>query len=202
MVTLDLSKDRSSVLIDLSKSIEKTKDIKINLQWDSNSQKKSFLSKLVSKNSDIDLDLGCLFEFKDGSKGGVQALGNAFGSLKSPPFIELDKDDRSGNSKDGEWLTINGEFWSKIKRVIVFAFIYEGVPNWSETNGTISVYVNDEVIKVKLDEAERTKTMCGIVLLENKNDNIEATRVVKYFSGHEELDHHFDWGLRWQAGTK
>ena len=51
-------------------------EILVNLNW--NTGKKGFLSGLLG-NSGIDLDLGCLFEMKDGRKGAVQALGNAFG---------------------------------------------------------------------------------------------------------------------------
>ena len=37
----------------------------------------------------------------------VQALGNAFGALDRPPYIQLDADDRSGSSVGGENLLIN-----------------------------------------------------------------------------------------------
>ena len=61
-------------------------EILVNLNW--NAKPKGFLAGLLS--SGIDLDLGCLFELKDGNKGAVQALGNAFGCLNRPPFIALD----------------------------------------------------------------------------------------------------------------
>lgn len=202
MITVDLSKERKSVIVNLSKGDEKAQDIKINLKWDEANKKSGFFSKFISSKSNIDLDLGCLFELKDGRKGTVQALGNAFGRLDSSPYIQLDKDDRSGDSADGEWLTISGEFWNNVKRVMVYTFIYEGVPNWSETNAVITIHVNDEVIQVKLDESEDSKTMCGIVLLENEGGKIKTTRVVKYYKGHEYLDKDFGWGLNWVRGSK
>ena len=68
--------------------------ITVNLNW--NQQTKSsggFLKSLFGNNSSgIDLDLGCLFELTTGEKGAIQALGNSFGSLQHPPYIELDGD--------------------------------------------------------------------------------------------------------------
>ena len=90
--------------------------------------KKGFLGSLLGGGSNgVDLDLGCMFEFKDGSKGIVQALGNHFGQLDRSPYIFLDGDDRTGSVSLGENLYINGKHWDQIKRVMVFAFIYEGV---------------------------------------------------------------------------
>ena len=48
-----------------------------------------FLKKLTGGGAKgIDLDLGCLFELQDGRKGVVQALGNAFGDLERPPYVD------------------------------------------------------------------------------------------------------------------
>ena len=55
----------------------------------------------------VDLDLGCLYELADGRKGVIQALGNSFGSLNSPPWIPLDGDDRTGSVAGGENMSIN-----------------------------------------------------------------------------------------------
>ncbi len=55
----------------------------INLNWDAKPPEKGFFKKYTQ----LDLDLGCLYEFSDGSKGVVQALGNAFvaGQPVRPP---------------------------------------------------------------------------------------------------------------------
>ena len=52
------------------------------------------------ESTSIDLDLGCLYEFTDGSKGVVQALGNSFAASPrgvGARVIWLDGDDRSGH---------------------------------------------------------------------------------------------------------
>ena len=77
-------------------------EILVNLNWNSKQRKKGFLASLFGSDSAIDLDLGCLYELKNGQKGAVQALGNAFGSLDKPPFVSLDGDDRTGDVAGGE----------------------------------------------------------------------------------------------------
>ena len=104
-------------------------EILINLNWNSQPIKQGFLSGLFSGGGGIDLDLGCLYELKNGRKGTVQALGNSFGSLSASPYIALDGDDRTGANSDGENLRINGNRISEIKRILVYTFIYEGVAN-------------------------------------------------------------------------
>jgi tellurite resistance protein TerA len=140
---------------------------------------------------------------QNGSKGCVQALGKAFGDLDRAPFIKLMADDRTGASADGEWMRINGSRWSDIRRIIIYTFIYDGVANWTQTDGVVTVYAPDNPpIEVKLDEGASSKRNCGIVLLENIGGEISVRREVRYFGSTQELDRHYSWGLRWVAGSK
>jgi len=95
-------------------------EIKINLNWNKRTASKGLLAGIFGGGSGIDLDLRCLFELKDGSKGAVQALGRVFGDFDHAPFIRLMGDDRTGANNDGEWMRINGARWDDIKRIIVF----------------------------------------------------------------------------------
>jgi tellurite resistance protein TerA len=139
----------------------------------------------------------------DGKKGVVQALGNAFGDLSRPPYIKLAGDDRTGSVQDGEWLVINGQYWSEIKRIAIYAFIYEGAPNWATTDGVVTVYVPDQPpIEVKLTEGASNQGMCAVVLLENNRGAFRVSREVRYFKGHQELDTAYGWDMRWKSGSK
>lgn len=110
--------------------------ILINLNWNATPLKSAgFFSKTAAG---IDLDLACLYQFQDGTVGGVQALGNRYGNLLQPPYIQLDQDDRSGASLTGENLMINGDYWHLFKRILVFTFIYKGVPNWAHVDARIT----------------------------------------------------------------
>ncbi|WP_305079998.1 hypothetical protein [Psychrobacter sp. JCM 18901] len=65
----------------------------------------------------------------------IQALGNRFGSLQSAPYVCLRADDRTGQVSGGEWLDINGQQWSQIEEVFIFAFIYEARPTGKKPMG-------------------------------------------------------------------
>lgn len=179
-------------------------EILVNLNWNSTPKKQGFLSSLLGGGEGIDLDLGCLYELKDGRKGAVQALGNAFGSLNNPPFISLDGDDRTGATAAGENLRINGDRLSDIKRVLVYTFIYEGVANWKQADATVTIkYPGAEDIVVKMDTFNSSNIMCGLVLFENQNDQtFSVEKIVQFYQGHRELDKAFNWGMQWKAGRK
>jgi tellurite resistance protein TerA len=156
----------------------------------------------------IDLDLGCMFELADGRKGLVQALGNAWGDYEGAPWMKLDADDRTGASSNGENLYINGDQFAQIRRAIIFTFIYEGVPNWSATDGVVTIAVpNQAPIEVRLDGGG-SQMMCAIAMIENQGGQLQVTKMVEYFeqqgktSAHEMMDRRFNFGLRWKTGSK
>ena len=152
----------------------------------------------------IDLDLGCLFELKDGQKGAVQALGNAFGSLQHLPFIALDGDDRTGAVTTGENLRIDGNKIALFKRILVYTFIYEGVANWQQADAVVTIkYPGAEDLIIKMDSYNSNDVRCGLALLENVNDEtFSVEKIVQFYPGHQALDSAFHWGMRWQAGRK
>ncbi|MET1080358.1 MAG: TerD family protein [Pseudomonas sp.] len=207
--TVSLSKitlDKARSSISLEKTASGFGEIRINLNWNRGTPQasKGLLSGLFGKSSNgIDLDVGCLFELADGRKGAVQALGDAFGSFEHPPFIELKGDDRTGAVSDGEWMRINGSQWDSLKRVLIYAFIYDGAPNWTHTGGVITLYVPGQPpIEVQLTEGTNNMNMCAIALLENVGGTVKVSRQVRYFKGHQEVDQAFGWGMRWAAGSK
>lgn len=201
--------------------------IHVNLNWNQSSispapaptpEKTGFLGRLTGAlgnagrprrpGGGIDLDLGCMFELADGRKGLVQALGNAWGDYDRLPYIKLDADDRTGASSNGENLWINGDQFDQIRRALIFSFIYEGVPNWSATDGVVTVAVpNQAPIEVRLDQGGR-QMMCAIAMIENQGGRLQVTKMVEYFeqqgrtSAHELMDQRFGFGLRWKTGSK
>ena len=191
---------RKGQKVNLEKKGSALGEVLINLNW-SQPVKKGFFSR---KPAAIDLDLGCLYELKDGRKGCVQALGNAFGSLSAPPWIALDGDDRSGASAAGENLRVNGQKLSLIRRVLIYTFIYEGAANWQQADGVVTVKCpGSQDIIVRMDEYGSQLTMCGIAMLENQNDEtFSVEKLVRFFRGHRDLDQAYGWGLNWVAGRK
>ncbi len=179
-------------------------EISVNLNWNSKPQKTGFFGSLFGGSSGIDLDLGCLYELKSGKKGTIQALGNCFGSLLIPPYIALDGDDRTGESAAGETLRINGDKLAEIKRILVYTYIYEGVANWQQANALVTVkYPGQEDILVQMDNYNSSKTMCGLVLFENVEDQtFSVEKIIQFYKGHRQLDEAFHWGLNWVHGKK
>ena len=176
-------------------------EIVINLNWSQPPKKTDLFSRFT--NQGIDLDLACLFELKDGTIGGVQALGNNFGSLEYPPYIALDGDDRTGEVAAGETIRVNGKYVDRIRRILIFTFIYEGAANWEEAKGVVSVKCpgSPELI-VRMDEYGSKKHTCAIALLENVGGTFSVEKVVEFFNDSEQMDRAFDWGLRWTVGRK
>ena len=170
---VELKKGQKVSLV--KKNNEALGEISINLNWhqgNPNGSSGGFFSDLFGSrnNGAIDLDLGCLFELYDGQKGTVQALGNAFGSLERAPYIALDGDDRTGASIGGETLRINGKKVNKIKRVLVYTFIYDGIANWQQADGVVTIKCpGSPDIIVKMDEYGSNKIMCGIAMLKNRS---------------------------------
>ncbi len=178
-------------------------EILVNLNWDSKPVKQGLFGSLMGGKG-FDLDLGCLYELKDGRKGVVQALGNAFGSTTRPPYMALDGDDRTGAVVNGENLRINGNQISDIKRILVYTFIYEGIANWKQADATVTIkYPGAEDLIVKMDTFDSKKRMCGLALLENINDEtFSVEKIVQFYQGHRQLDQAYNWGMKWQAGRK
>ena len=191
--------------------------ILVNLNWNhagapsAAPPKQGFLAKLTGAapaKSGIDLDLGCMYELADGRPGLVQALGNAWGDYDRPPYIKLEADDRTGQSTSGENLVINGDHLGDIKRALIFAFIYQGAPNWAATDGVVTINMPDQPpIEVRLDQGGN-QMMCAIAMIENNNGNLQVTKLVEYFaqqgreSAHQLMDRRFGYGLRWTTGSK
>ena len=197
-----LEKRGSKQAVNLKKGGGGAQQIHINLNWDAPAKKAGFLGGLLGGgNSKPDLDLGCMFEMADGTKGVIQPMGGNFGSKVAPPYIMLDKDDRSGAAADGENLYIVRP--DLMVRVMIFAMIYEGTANFSTVNGRITVKDQEgSEITVRMDNPDAKNTFCSVCLIEKKGDRVEITKEERYFQHHEQADQHYGFGFRWRAGQK
>lgn len=176
--------------------------VRVNLNWNAKPPARG----LFRKNSQLDLDLGCLYEFADGTKGVVQALGNSFAARdrSGHELIRLDADDRSGSSAAGENLFVDLSDPSRIKRILVFALIYEGAANWADAQGVATLLpVNAPPVEVRLDDPRDGARICAIAMLENRGGEIMVNRLVNYIDGAQRaLDQAYGWGMNWTPGRK
>jgi tellurite resistance protein TerA len=198
---------KAAPTVSLTKQGSSSGLLRVNLNWNSRPAGSGGGLFKRSQSASIDLDLGCLYEFTDGSKGVVQALGNSFSAAPKGVqgrVIWLDGDDRSGTNTDGENLFIDLAAAHLIKRVMVFALIYEGVANWAAANGVVTLFpATGPQVEVRLDEARDGARICGVALIEQSGGELSVRREVNYLNGSQRaLDEAYGWGLRWTAGRK
>jgi tellurite resistance protein TerA len=199
-----VSLTKSAPTVSLTKQGSAGGMMRVNLNWNALPQGGGGLFRRPKQ---LDLDLGCLYEFTDGTKGVVQALGNAF--TASPRsmrerVIWLDGDDRSGSNAAGENLFIDLSHADQIKRVLVFALIYEGAANWAAADGVVTLYpTTGPQVEVRLDEPRDGARICGVAMLESAGGELSVRREVQYLDGGQRLlDQTYGWGMNWTAGRK
>jgi tellurite resistance protein TerA len=178
--------------------------LRVNLNWNA---RPPGSGGLFRKTQQLDLDLGCLYEFSDGTKGVVQALGNAFEASPrsvSRRVIWLDKDDRSGTNTEGENLFVDLAYADQIRRVLVFAFIYEGAANWADARGVVTLFpAQGPQIEIHLDDPRDGARTCAIALLQGGHGTLSVDRQVSYINGGQRLlDETYGWGMNWAPGRK
>ncbi len=196
--------------VSLTKSGGSTGTMRINLNWSAGAPaapaKSGFFARLAAPAAakGVDLDLGCLYELADGTKGVVQALGNAFGALDRAPWIQLDGDDRTGSVTTGENMSINLTQPGRFRRVLIFAMIYEGAPNWAAVDGVVTLSpVAGPQIEVRLDATAQEARICAVAQLVNSGGDLVINREVQYINGGQSvLDRAYSWGMNWAPGRK
>lgn len=182
--------DRHKISLD-----KNNKEIHVHLNWHTCKKKGLFSGKAV------DLDLACMYRLKTGEQGVIQALGNTYGCAKDLPFIYLDQDDRTGASDKGE------NMWFKkpelIAFAVVFAYIYDGVPTWSNTNAAVVLKQQGAPdIIIQLDNPNNRHRFCVIASITGTENQLEIKREERFFSGHKQVDQYYGFGFQWRTSHK
>ncbi len=173
----------------------------INLQWDSTEEKRSGFGSFFGKKSGADLDLGCFWRTKDGNKGVIQPLGENFGSKTSPPYIYLDKDDRTGSATDGENMHLYRP--DLLDQVIIFALIYDGTANFEDVNARITIIdTKGNEILIPLSQQNSRDVFCVVASISTDGQSVNFQKEERYFSGHKECDEFYGYGFQWKRGRK
>lgn len=199
---ITLQKRGDSHKIDLSKAGQPQLTVRVNLNWNQQpSQGGGFFAQLLGGKNAPDLDLGCMYETVNGVKGVIQPLGGNFGSKNAPPYIFLDKDDRTGAAQDGENMIVYRP--ETIKRVMFFALIYEGAKDFQSVGGRMSFKVsNGEEVYLELSNPDANRCFCAAAMISNLGSKVNVIKEEKYFSGHKQADDYYKFGFQWVAGSK
>ncbi|MDF3290222.1 TerD family protein [Streptomyces silvisoli] len=210
LTKVTLTKDAPSV--SLTKQGGTSGAMRVNLNWRMREQPRGWLRKaglMGSQAAEIDLDLCALYELTDGTRGVVQALGNAFGAVDRPPYIQLDGDDRTGAVDSGENLTINLDHRHAFRRILVFVTIYEGARSFAGLHATTTLRPESGApVEFFLDECTVPSTVCALALISNDGGELVVRREARYLvprpgvSPQRTVDQAYGWGMNWTPGRK
>ncbi|MCF6524734.1 Tellurium resistance [Streptomyces sp. JJ36] len=151
----------------------------------------------------VDLDLACMYELTDGTRGVVQPLGNFLGDFNAAPYVKLTGDDRFG-APSGETMYVNLDHKDEIRRLLVFVYIYDNTPAFDRAQAVVSVVPsNGARIEVGLHERAPQARSCAVLLIEHEKNELVVRREARYVYGFQsELDRLYGWGLQWGRATK
>lgn len=205
LAKLSLTKEAPSV--SLTKHGATGGVMRVNLNWTSMAATGRLFGKLRGKN--IDLDLCCFFELVNGAIGSVRALDRRFGALYEPPFIHLDQDDRTGASITGENLSVNLDCTQFIRRILVFASIYDGASDFRNVHATVTLQTaNSAPIEMTLDGCTDNSRDAVLFALENVDGAFVVRREGAFVrppagqpgGGVVEIARLYNWDFGFQAG--
>ena len=207
-----LSRPGQTAIVNPTK--EGIQNFEIGVAWDNVTPKRpfkktGFFDKLLGKNQvvvskGVDLDIGCLYELKNGKRGAIQAFGDMYGALEMEPYIQLSGDERTGDADgEDELIKVNGTRWDEFKRIVIYIYIYDGASSWETVKPQIQVRVPEEKPMIVTLSARREElALCAVAGLENIRGGIRMTNFMEYFPGHAAMDRAFGFGLQWEDGQK
>ena len=182
-------------------------EIYVGCSWNIRAEKDmGLLGRLFkrTKQTPVDLDLGCLYELQDGTKGALQAFGDAHGSYDAAPFISLSHDERTGIADgDDEFLHISGTNWPAIKRALIYVYIYDGAVDWSRVRPQVQLRIPGQPVQIVRPQVHlQSMGVCAAVMLENVRNGMKITNLTEYFPAQPELDRAYGFGNYWGEGSK
>ncbi|MGX1760812.1 TerD family protein [Streptomyces lydicus] len=221
LTKVTLTKDAPAV--SLTKQGGTSGAMRVNLNWSAGSAGKRLGQTLGRKamqamgargallppSGELDLDLCALYELTDGAAGVVHPLGNNFGALHAPPFIQLDGDDRTGAVAAGENLTINLDHQARIKRILIFVTVYAGARSFEGLSATVTLQPQHGApVDFSLDACTVPSTVCALALITHTGGELVVQREARYLvpepgvSPQRTVDHAYGWGLDWSPARK
>ena len=88
----------------------------------------------------VDLDLGCMYELADGTKGVVQPLGGFLGDLNDAAVHASSAATTGSGRRPARRSTSTSTTGTSIKRLLVFVYIYDQTPAFDRTHAIVTLY--------------------------------------------------------------
>jgi len=181
--------------------------LKVTLSWNNIIvEGRGFFGRLLGRavKTGVDLDLGCLYELQDGKRGSVQAFGGLFGAKDKAPYIHHTGDERTGDKPgEDELLEIDGAHWEKIKRLLVYTYVYRGPTQWGNIKPEMRLVIPGEAPMMVTPSINRGDfPICALASIENVEGGVKLTNHSEYFSSQPAMDRAFGYGIAWEDGRK
>jgi tellurite resistance protein TerA len=205
----------------LSRSGAGSGTLRVNLRWNQSEEQRrparglrrrldAGPSQGAASGPKVDLDLGCLYQFTDGQKGVVQAAGTRHGDFARPPYVRLDRDDRTGSST-GENLFINMDHNAHFQRLLIFVLLAGGADDLTKVGAAVTFYpTSGPALELRLDTPAATGTTstgggkpksCAAVVIQRTGTEFMLKTQARFFPGFQsEIDKAYAWGLHWAPG--
>ncbi len=177
-----------------------TGPVDIRLTWtEGEAHQRNLADRLVGRDSmvGIDLDLGAFVELANGLKGVVQPLGQAFGAYDQVPFIQVAQTADRGN-QGGEALRLNGSQLAQFRRLVIFACVPQGHPDWVSAQASCLIASGPQGLQIALDNAQNRHPLCVIATAEPDGQRLRVTKATSYHASHVDADRAYGVGLQWQ----
>lgn len=187
------------------------------IKWQKDDLQNTVTIKLTwSNKAPVDLDLGCYYELRNGKRQLIDALqfGGGMGGPRdavtkqgcftAPPYIWHTGDDRGKKMDSSESIIVNTKGLLYIRRIMVYAYIYEGVPNWKLTDAVVTVNIpKQETVAVKMGEIDDNSRFCAIAQLDfDKDCSVTVRRLVTFHDTHSACDKQYGWGFHYNKVNK
>lgn len=180
-------------------------EIEIRLTW----KKRGFFKRVFG--GDVDIDLGCYYQLADGKShlidalqfsggGGPRDVPSRQGCFTAPPYIWHAGNNLGTEAVSAESLIVNAAHLDSIRRLVVYAFVFEGKAKWGEVNVELSVTVPGcEPYRMSLGRIKADKRFCTLAEINVEKDGTLAVKeCVDFFDGHADCDSYFGWGFKYR----
>jgi len=135
----------------------------------------AFKATLAWKTS-VDLDLYCMYELHDGTKGQVNY--SSKGSKTRAPFITLDGDAGVGDTGGDNEENMDFHDMSKVKHAIIVANIFAKVSSFALYSGKVIIQSDSTAFTVPLT-AKFPGSWCVVARIDNSGDETKVFNVNK-----------------------
>lgn len=187
-------------------------EIRLQLNWNHDV---GFFRRVFGE-GEIDLDLGCFYELKNGRKTLIDGLQfsrgvvmprdevSRQGCYTAPPYIWHMGDDKGNTGEKGETILVNPAGLSEIRRIIIYTFIYEGATKWGETQAVATLsFPGCEPIEIAIGNSLNKQRFCALAQIDiNDDGTVDVTRLVTFHDGHSDCDSAYGWGFNYHQRHK